>query len=76
MSTGMTHLLAKDGSFCSTAGNNIEALCYIDTMLQCYCPHPHEQAVSMKFDSLERGRLGHIFLQTIPECNNSVNMAK
>ncbi len=75
MSTGMTHLLARDGSFFSKAGNNIEASRYNEEM-QVLSAVMNRQSLYMKFGFLERVRLGHIFLQTIPVLHNAANLSK
>lgn len=36
----------------------------------------NRQSLYMKFGFLERVRLGHIFLQTIPACHNAANLSK
>lgn len=71
----MTHLLAKDGPFFSKAANNIEASHYIEE-LQVLSAIMNRQSLYMKFEFLERVRLGHIFLQTIVVCHNAANLSK
>lgn len=74
MSTGMTHLLARDGSFFSKAGNNIEASHYNEEM-QVLSVVMNRQSL-YGYGSLERVRLGHIFLRTIPAHHNAANLSK
>lgn len=75
MSTGMTHLLERDGSFFSKAGNNIEASRYNEE-LRVLSAVMNRQSLHMKFGFLERVRLGHIFPRTIPARHNAANLSK
>lgn len=77
MSTAMTHLLAREGSFFSKAGSNIEAS-HNNEELQVLSAVANRESLLMKFGFLERVRLGHAFSQNIPvvaQCNQLVQIA-
>lgn len=71
MSTGVTRLLARDGSFFPKAGNNTEASPYNEEM-QVLSAVMNRQPL-YGYGSLEGLRLGHIFPRTI---HNAANLSK
>lgn len=76
MSTGLTRLLARDGSFFSKAGSKIEASRHNEEM-QVLSVVMNSQSPYMKYWFLDRVRLGHIFFSDYPcapQCSQLVQI--
>ena len=71
----MTYLLARNGSFFSKAGNNIEESRHYEDM-QVLSAVMNKQSLYMKFGFLKRVRLGRIFLRTIRVLHKAANLSK